>query len=259
MNFIASNTRYIRERKGYTQEYMAEELKWSRSMVMSFESGRTEPSIEKLVELSNYIKIPIDTLVKVDLRKTKDVSFIEIANNRVLFPIMVDDNNEDTIEVVPIKATAGYLSGYDDPEYIEQLDRIKLPFLPTGKHRTFPIKGDSMLPVKDGSYIVGRFVEDISDVKSGKTYIVLTNDEGIVYKRIKIDKDDHEHIILQSDNKHYPAYQVHKSDILELWEFTCCINTQEYDETELKLSSITQMFQSLGVQLESLDKMVKNA
>lgn len=54
---------------------------------------------------------------------------------------MVDENNENLIEVVPVKATAGYLAGYDDPEYIEQLQKIKLPFLPTGKHRAFPIKG----------------------------------------------------------------------------------------------------------------------
>jgi len=68
----------------------------------------------------------------------------------------VDDNNENLIEVVPTKASAGYLAGYlagyDDLEYIEQLQKIKLPFLPTGKHRAFPIKGDSMLPMKDGSF-----------------------------------------------------------------------------------------------------------
>ena len=257
MNYMASNIRYIRERKNLTQEYLAEELKWSRSMVMSFESGRTEPSIEKLIELSTYSKIPIDTLIKVDLRKSKDVSFIEIANNRVLFPILVDDNNEDIIEVVPIKATAGYLSGYDDPEYIEQLEKIKLPFLPSGKHRAFPIKGDSMLPVKDGSFVVGKFIEDINDIKDGRTYIIVTVNDGMTYKRVYNQIDNNGTLKLSPDNREYQSYEVPINEVLELWEFTCNINTKEYSEDELKISSIIKMFNSLGVELKSFEKMIK--
>ncbi|WP_242094232.1 XRE family transcriptional regulator [Aestuariivivens sediminicola] len=257
MNFIASNIRFIRERKAFTQEYLAEELRWSRSMVMSFESGRTEPSIERLIELSKYSRIPIDTLIKVDLRKTKDVSFIEIANSRVLFPIMVDDNNEDVIEVVPIKATAGYLAGYDDPEYIEQLEKIKLPFLPTGKHRAFPIKGDSMLPVKDGAYVVGKYVESINDVKDGRTYIIVTLNDGMTYKRVYNQIKENGTLKLSPDNRNYDPYDVPITEVLELWEFACCINTQEYDESELKISSISQMLNALGVELKALEKMAK--
>ena len=40
------------------------------------------------------------------------------------------------------------------------------------------------LPVKDGSFIVAKFVEDIRDVKNGRTYIVLTKEDGLVYKRV---------------------------------------------------------------------------
>lgn len=253
MSFVASNIRYIRDQKFFSQEYFAEELSWTRSMVASFESGRTEPSVTRLIELSRYTKLPIDALIKVDLRKSKGSTFIDIGTNRVLFPIVVNENNEDLIEIVPIKATAGYLDGYDDPEYIEQLDKIKLPFLSTGKHRTFPIKGDSMLPVKDGAYIVARYVEDINDIKSGKTYVVITANEGIVYKRIILN-DNKDSILLQSDNRNYDAYEIHKVDILELWEFTCCINTQEYDESELKISSVVQMFNEMGLELKQLAK-----
>ena len=63
----------------------------------------------------------IDVLVKHDLSLSKEKSFIEVAKHRVLFPIVVNDENEDIIEVVPVKASAGYLNGYADPEYIEQL------------------------------------------------------------------------------------------------------------------------------------------
>ena len=78
------------------------------------------------------------------------------------------------VEIVSEDASAGYLRGYSDPEYIESLNSLKLPFLPTGKHRAFPIKGDSMLPIKSGSFVIARYLEDISQLSSGSTYIVLT-------------------------------------------------------------------------------------
>ena len=254
MKNIQANIRHLRSLKKLSQERFADELGWSRSMVGSYEEGRSEPPIERLIDLSNYFNIPIDILVKNDLRRAKDTSFIQVGSKRVLFPVTVNEDNEDLIEIIPAKASAGYLEGYDDPEYIEQLQKIKLPFLPTGTHRAFPIKGDSMLPVKDGSFIVARFVEAIDDVKSGRTYIVLTKDDGLVYKRLYLPEHDEVNLLLSSDNKAYQPYLVAKENVLELWEFTCCINTQEYDEKELKLSSIMQMFQELKVELEAVGK-----
>ncbi len=78
MSFIASNIRYIGELNKHSQEFFAEELSWTRSTIASFELGRTEPSVSKLITLSAYTKIPIDTLIKIDLRKSKDLAFIEI-------------------------------------------------------------------------------------------------------------------------------------------------------------------------------------
>lgn len=255
MKRIHANIKHLRTLKKLSQERFADELGWSRSMVGSYEEGRSEPPIERLIDLSSYFDIPIDILVKNDLRHAKDTSFIQIGSKRVLFPITVNEENEDLIEIVPAKASAGYLSGYDDPEYIEQLQKIKLPFLPTGTHRAFPIKGDSMLPVKDGSFIVAKYVETISDIKNGRTYIVLTKDDGLVYKRIYIPENTTSNVLLSSDNKAYDPYLVPKETILELWEFTCCINTQEYDEKELKMSNIMAMFQELRVELEAVKAM----
>ena len=256
MKRIQANIKHLRTLKKLSQERFADELGWSRSMIGSYEEGRSEPPIDRLIDLSNYFNIPIDILVRNDLRLAKDTSFIKVGNKRVLFPVTVNEANEDLIEIIPAKASAGYLEGYADPEYIEQLQKIKLPFLPTGTHRAFPIKGDSMLPVKDGSFVVAKFVDDINDVKNGKTYIVLTKEDGLVYKRIYTRPEDPSILVFSSDNKAYNPYEVKMETILELWEFTCCINTQEYDEKELKLSSIMSMFQDLKVELEAVKKMM---
>ncbi|MEY8850017.1 XRE family transcriptional regulator [Psychroserpens sp. XS_ASV72] len=257
MNRISNNIKHLRKLKGLSQEVLADELGVPRSRISSYEENRSSPPGEMLIKLSDYFKIPIDILLKNDLTKGNDASFIELGNQRVLFPILVDNDNDDLIEIVPSTAKAGYTTGYDDPEYIEQLQKIKLPFLPTGKHRAFPIEGDSMLPVKDGSFIVGRFLEDINEIKSGKTYVIITLNDGIVYKRvvnnIKVDNS----LLLQSDNKFYQDYSVQIEEILEIWEFTCNINTQEYTEDELKISSIANMFNQLGVELEEFKNKAK--
>ena len=254
MKIVSKNIKHLRTLKNFSQEGLAEELKVTRSRIGSYEENRSSPTLDFLIDFSNYFKIPIDILLKNDLTKTKDISFIEVGEKRVLFPIIVDEHNENLIEVVSTKASAGYLLGYDDPEYIEQLEKIKLPFLPTGKHRAFPIKGDSMLPMKDNSYVVAEFVEDILDVKNGTSYIIVTKNDGMTYKRVYNQIEEKGSLLLKPDNREYQSYEVPISEVLELWKFTCSINTQEYDEHELKLSSIMQMFNGLGVELELLKK-----
>jgi transcriptional regulator with XRE-family HTH domain len=257
MNFLSNNIKHIRTLKGLSQEQFAEDLKVSRSRISSYEENRAIPPIDFVVNLSEYFNIPIDILIKNNLASTKDTSFIEIGNRRILFPITVDGANEDLIEIIPIEASAGYLRGYSDPEYIEHLAKIKLPFLPTGTHRAFPIKGDSMLPVKSGSYIVARFIENIQDIKDGKTYIILSRSEGMVYKRVFKKLEEHNMLLMVSDNKKYDAYYLPAEDVLEIWEFTCSINTQEYEEHELKISSIASMLTELGVELKELEKSLR--
>ncbi len=257
MKNIAKNIKHLRRLKQLTQEQFAESVSITRSRVSSYEENRSEPSIDTLIMFSKYFKLPIDVLVKNDLTYASDSSFIEIGNQRVLFPITVDNENDNMIEVVPTEASAGYLLGYDDPEYIERLEKIKLPFLPTGKHRAFPIKGDSMHPMKNGSYVVASFVENIRDVKDGTSYIVITKNEGMTYKRLYNKVEEDNSLLLVPDNKNYDSYNIPISEVIELWEFTCSINTQEYDEQDLKISSIANMLNQLGVELKALEKLQK--
>lgn len=250
MKKIATNIHFLRKNKGLTQEQFADELNITRSRVGSYEEGRSEPGIDILITLSNYFNLPIDALVRHDLSRSQNKSFIDIGSQRILFPIVVDDHNNDMIEVISAKASAGYLNGYADPEFIEQLEKIKLPFLPTGKHRAFPIKGDSMLPLKDGSFVIARFVENMNEFTEGKTYIVLTEQEGIVYKRLYV--KNKETLLLKSDNKVYPPYEIKLKDTIELWEFTCSIHMEDYESEELKVDSIMRMLRDMQVELESL-------
>ena len=255
MKNISKNIRHLRKLKGLTQEQLADKLKINRSRIGSYEEARSEPSIETLIHISECFSLPVDILIKKDLTLSKESSFIDVGNQRVLFPIMVNENNENLIEIVPIEATAGYLNGYDDPEYIEQLQRFKLPFLPTGKHRAFPIKGDSMLPTPNGAFVVCEFVEDINNLKNGTACIVVTRNEGMTYKRItkQVEKNT---LLLTPDNKEYKPYEISVEEILELWEYKCTINNQDIDKRNINLNSILKLFNDLQIELESLKSLV---
>ena len=114
-----------------------------------------------------------------------------------------------------------------------------------------------MLPMKDGSFVIGRFVENRSEIKSGRTYVLVTLNDGMVYKRVYNNIDLNNSLLLISDNKTYNDYSVPINEVLEIWEFTCSINTQEYTQEELKISSILGMFNELGVELKALEKSIK--
>lgn len=155
-----------------------------RPRYAKFEDGKNFPPPEILLALSRYFAMSIDLLLSVDVRKIPVGDLLKLENNRLLLPNNVDSNDNNLIEIVTQKAKAGYLSGYSDPEFIESLQQISIPFLGPGKHRVFPVEGDSMPPHEDGSIIVGRYIEKLGDVLDGKTYIVITKNNGIIYKRL---------------------------------------------------------------------------
>ena len=121
MGKISKNLRHLRDLKNLTQQQLADKLCITKARLGSYEEGRSEPSSEMLVRLSNYFHISIDAFLRGDLTKTNLDGLIRIGNNRLLFPVIMDEQNNETIELISMKASAGYLNGYADPEYVERL------------------------------------------------------------------------------------------------------------------------------------------
>ena len=63
---LGQNIAALRKFKRMTQEKLAEQCNVSRQAVAKWETGESEPSIEKLVALSRVFNISIDTLVKAE-------------------------------------------------------------------------------------------------------------------------------------------------------------------------------------------------
>jgi transcriptional regulator with XRE-family HTH domain len=225
MSLFSDNIRALRIKNNISQQKLAEILLITRGRYVKYEDGSSEPPYDILQKIAAYHRISIDLLLSVDVRKINIDDLLKLDNNRLLLPIIVDSNGKNFVELIPYKARAGYATGLGDPRYIEELPQYQMPFLGAGKHRIFPVEGDSMPPHEDGSYIVTRYIEKLDEIVNGKTYIVITRDEGIVYKRIN--KNGENILILESDNSFYEPYTIKASDILEIWEFEYSIGKND--------------------------------
>lgn len=252
---IARNIKLLRLGRGLTQEQLADALVIPSTRYANYEQGTRAIPIDTLSAVSSYFHIALDALVKSDLSKVDLKGLMKVGENRLLFPILIkDDGKFESIEVVPIKASAGYLSGYADPEFIETLPKASLPFIGIGTHRGFPLTGDSMLPIPDGSIIIGKFVEELADVRNGRTYIIVST-TGIAYKRVYTKIEDNV-LLLVSDNKMYSPYEMPFENILELWEFRCFISTKEYSADEYSLENLFQQMHGLSKGIEEIKQKI---
>ena len=241
------NLRVLRKHQGLSQTALAEVLGIKRSRLNAWENGLSEPSIQHILLIADHFRVNVDRLLRQDLsqltrfemKRIEEGYDIDLRGKHLrILTTTVDSQNRENIEVVPTSARAGYTAGYADPEFIKDLPKIQLPFLSTGRtHRTFPIVGDSMPPVSEGSYVIGEYLSDWSNIKNGTFAIVVTQDDGIVFKQVNNWIKERGALQLCSTNPQYEPYEVKVGKILEVWQFVHYISpdipTPNLDQQEL--------------------------
>ncbi len=250
---ISSNLKYLRKKKGLTQQQFADSLEIKRSLVGAYEEERAEPKYELLKKFAEFYELSMDELIndKID-DKWKSKPKGDPANIRVL-SISIDSNDNENIELVPVKASAGYLNGYSDPEFIGELPKFHLPMFKQGTYRAFEIKGDSMLPLQSGTIVVGEYLDNWNDLKPGDTYVVLSKGDGVVYKRVANKFRENKTLKLISDNPVYEPYSIPADDVLEIWKAKAFISTDFPEPTaEPTLESLTSMVSQMQKSISSL-------
>ncbi len=213
---LNKNIKYLRQKNKISQQGLSDALAIPRTTLGDYERGKTEPNISMLIRMAEYFDVKVDELIKEDLSHG-DYEILKTKVMRVL-AISVDSENEGNIELVDTKAEAGYLDSYHNPEYIRDLPKINFPNLPSGTYRAFEITGDSMLPVESGSVVIASYLESLNEIKNDKTYIVISKREGLVYKRVRAEKDSNE-LVLISDNEMYMPYKLPLEEVDELWQY----------------------------------------
>lgn len=264
--FFNSNIKFLRKRKGRTQDDVALALNMKRPTLSGYENEVAKPSVEVLMAFSTYYKIAIDTLLKVNLSALPESQLTQLergydvyirgGNIRIL-ATTVDSDNDENIELVSEKASAGYTSGFADPEYIKVLPTFKLPFLSRErKYRTFQINGDSMLPIPDKSYVTGEYIENWQYIKDGQPCIILTLDDGIVFKVLENKINDNGTLQLHSLNTLYKPYEIEVKDVKEIWKFVNYISSEmpdrniEKDELVIEVRALRNEVKAIQMKLE---------
>ncbi|MFW5754323.1 MAG: XRE family transcriptional regulator [Marinilabiliaceae bacterium] len=234
--YFASNLRLLRKRRNLTQEDLAGALGIKRPTLNNYENKVSGPPLDVLTAIADYFGLSMDTLVRVDMSKLTGFQLKELEEGndvyvrgsrlRVLTSTLGPDN-EENIELVHEKAKAGYLTGFADPEYISSLPVFRLPFLDREKkYRTFHISGDSMLPVPEGAWVTGEFIQNWHEIKSGDACIILTRDEGISFKIVENNIRENGTIRCISLNPLYHPYDLPVEDIREIWRFVHYISPE---------------------------------
>jgi transcriptional regulator with XRE-family HTH domain len=246
MNYANLNLKYLRKLRGWTQEEFANKLDIKRSLLGAYEEERAEPRFDVLENVCEMFKLTMDELLRKDLNESSG-SYLQKRRNQKLAA------SSNLIAFVPVKAAAGYLAGYADPEFVDELNTFTLPMVSGGNYRAFEIMGDSMMPTPSGSVIVGEKVETLDSLKPNNTYIVISRNEGIVYKRVMKNNRLKNKLTMISDNPQYEPYHMNADEVLELWQAQFVLskaNTQQ----RWDVNQLASLVNNLQEQVSSMKK-----
>ena len=242
MSIANKNLKYLRKLRGWTQEEFAHKLRIKRSLLGAYEEERAEPRIDILEIVADMFKLTLDELLRKDVSDTKTNYLARRRAQKLV-------NGRADIPFVPVKAAAGYLNGYADPEFVDELNTFTLPMLAGGDYRAFEIVGDSMMPTPSGSVIVGERIQNLDEVKSNQTYIVVSKADGIVYKRMLKNNRQKNKFTMVSDNPVYQPYTLAMEDIVEVWQAQMIIskaNTQQRWDVDQLASLVNNLQQQVS-------------
>lgn len=232
---LATNLKYLRKKNGKTQDALSSELSIGRTTLANYEAGISEPNVETLCLIARYFNITLDDLLSKNLEVDAIITQIGGDEKHFINPnankqgkyngvpqvITVDQKGDDNIIYVPVKARAGYLLGYGDAEYIEQLPTFRLPGLSNATYRMFEVDGLSMAPtILSGDRMIGEWVQDLNDIRDNRIYIIV-HTGGVAVKRVVNRLQEKGKLYLKSDtiaHRHeFPTVEIDPADINEVW------------------------------------------
>ena len=271
---IKDRVLYISENKGITREKFFDDLgiTYGNFKGKAKEKALSSDVLAKII--TKYPDINPEWLLTgngkmlksegaTEVIKTPRVEIIEPikVEGRSLMPkvVVVDNSDNDRIPLVSIKAQAGYLEGYDDSNYIEELPTYSVPDMRNGTYRMFQVSGFSMYPtLQDGSYVIGKFVENWEWLSDNRVCVVVTERDGVIVKRVTNRAREKGFLYCKSDNRDYKHITVRVEDIREIWECQAHIsfefldpvtNYQKIAELEVNVSELQDKVKNLETQL----------
>jgi transcriptional regulator with XRE-family HTH domain len=242
---LAQNLKFLRAKYNLSQSDLAEKMGIPRTTLSAYERSFVEPNIQLLRKLGEFFSVQIDDLVSLSIEEKQNLQ--KSTTPLKVLAITVDSENKNNIELVNTKAEAGYLDGYGDPEFIRDLPKISIPNIPQGTYRGFEVRGESMLPLESGSIIISSYVENLTEIKNEKTYVIISKSDGVVYKRVK-NLPEENALLLISDNDYYKPYKIAYEEISEIWQYFAHISFSD----KIPILSLNEKLTSIDNKLDQV-------
>jgi phage repressor protein C with HTH and peptisase S24 domain len=122
---------------------------------------------------------------------------------------------------VPERATAGYATALDTPQYLQDFSKFSIPNL-EGTLIAFEISGDSMMPtITNGDMVVCEALERGEPIRDNQVYVVVT--DVVVAKRLQQVKTGAvlKEFRLLSDNDRYQPYTITPEEVRQILRVKC--------------------------------------
>ena len=193
MSNLPKNIRYLRKKKDWSQDYIAEKLGYkSYTTIQKWEMGTSEPPLKKTRELADLFHVDIDDLTNTDLELPKS---IKTSKKGVTINVL-----DRVAAGLPLESIENII---DTEEITEEMAL-------TGNFFGLQIHGDSMLPnICDGDIVIVRQQEN---AESGEIVIAMVNDTDATCKRLRKYKGG---IELIANNPAYKPMEFSNKEIME--------------------------------------------
>ncbi|WP_219223353.1 S24 family peptidase [Pedobacter antarcticus] len=168
-------------------------------------------------------------------------------NDGSRFEELPDGTLRMRVPVIPFKAYAGYLRGYQDNEFYEDLNYISIDVFKQhkGHYLAFEVKGDSMTTLDpnhfresifDGSIAIGRELSKHQwryklHTHNYDAWVVVHKTEGILIKKIIHHDVENGYITIHSlnpDKKNYPDQVLFLDDVEQIFNIVQVVNKRQY-------------------------------
>lgn len=179
------------------------------------------PKFDFLEKIARNLDINLKWLLTGEgsmLNTSKSESLIKNDGNLIETPM---DENFISVPIVDISVAAGSC-GYDNPNYLEIIETIKLPTNMVHNNGTYfcvRVRGESMSPtLLDSSYVILRLLDrcEWCDLKDNYIYAISDREGRSYLKRIKNRLKEHGFIVCTSDNvdkANYPNFNLMENEI----------------------------------------------
>lgn len=196
--FFSTNLKYLREKKGLSQNRLAEKIGVNQTTIARWEDDNRVPTIDNAIDVSNALDIPLEVLLGKDLR-FDNAEVVELEQNIVKIPVF------GTIKAgIPIES---------QPDIIDYVDIPKDWMIGEKNFFGLKISGDSMFPkYLEEDIVIFEQCDDIEKYNNKDVAVMINNTES-TFKKILVNEQG---IVLQPYNAAYDIMMFSKEQVENL-------------------------------------------